>query len=1150
MNQIQQDEFETCLENAESWMKAIHERLKINDNTQGPRSALEARLRETEKICDLEPEGRQLIDMVLMKAETLLKESSEKGKREIHIKLGNIKTMFEETTTYMTHCHSRIEWVWLHWNEYLKARDEFTVWVHNMTLTLNLDMEMQLGLKEKRWQFEESQVLLKDVNNQSQLLNRLLEEAAYLYNRIGDPSVDETVQNGMMSEYKQIKKKAQERLAVLEKILKEHEDYEQDVNEFRTWLNSVVEKLKCCVGEPSKSTEQRLLMLQDQEISQDVQDGGKHLEILEAKSAEVIKNTSPMGAEKIRTELEELRNALEKLKLMNDEEKDSLVSSHNSENAFLLLSAQLQANINEFRKTIQRLEESLEPREPAKSEDELIALRKTLNTPYRFPLRHMAAGDPKAELIRDQLNDLFRFSKDVGPLSDSVITATKEYQRAKTKAFRLSTETETALRQLFQYPLREYQHWKPITERVLDSMSSHTSNNSLNSDCLLQIEMLLEESTRIKEKCELLQMKKEDVTSVLGTEKGLSLLTEVETASKTRASLHSDLLQRKNFLQSLASQSKEFDFNFTLLQKRLSALRIKAAKENQMQPDLVGKETQLQRLQMLHEELVKLQPEIEDLKPMAKSHQTHQHQISQMSTEYLTLQSSLEANIRKSKHNISNHWMFNNTLLDIQRWIMVTRHELESFQDGSRVWDNASRERDSEVLVGEMSEKEIQLRQLGAYGQNVMESSSPEGAAHIQTELRQLSASWEALILLWQTLSRSLKEKDIDSTAVASPGKTSLATATSLALQYEQGENPSTGALQPGDSFRWSIREERSEEADCVDGFTKETNQDDNTKQSDKSPATAKKPKPGGTIAPQLSILPCFNIPSSLKHYLLWCPLPSKVAVYQTCAKGHLRWIEHYNFPLRNNFWNYFELYSQCGQRLPDQEEYLLLESMSSGNDLRSRTKENTQVKPSTIGGKPGDSLAEHLDVVDSSFGQTRKKNTVEDHTSLLKKFEKWLQVENSKLNAIYASDVSSSEGEKMTLSRMQKLQSRVPQGESLFEPLLRCRQSMAVTDDLKLEDLRYRWMLYKCKLRELRSSSSLKPSEKPRGITKKPSGGIRSFLHRVCCAALPLQLLLLLLLLLAFLIPFLYGTQNCALSNNFAHSFNLMLRYEGPPPT
>lgn len=36
------------LEVALSWMRAIQERLKANDNTQGPRDALEARLRETE----------------------------------------------------------------------------------------------------------------------------------------------------------------------------------------------------------------------------------------------------------------------------------------------------------------------------------------------------------------------------------------------------------------------------------------------------------------------------------------------------------------------------------------------------------------------------------------------------------------------------------------------------------------------------------------------------------------------------------------------------------------------------------------------------------------------------------------------------------------------------------------------------------------------------------------------------------------------------------------------------------------------------------------------------------------------------------------------------------------------------------------------
>lgn len=43
-----QQEFMESLEVALSWMRAIQERLKANDNTQGPRDALEARLRETE----------------------------------------------------------------------------------------------------------------------------------------------------------------------------------------------------------------------------------------------------------------------------------------------------------------------------------------------------------------------------------------------------------------------------------------------------------------------------------------------------------------------------------------------------------------------------------------------------------------------------------------------------------------------------------------------------------------------------------------------------------------------------------------------------------------------------------------------------------------------------------------------------------------------------------------------------------------------------------------------------------------------------------------------------------------------------------------------------------------------------------------------
>lgn len=48
MTQQPQEGFDRSVEDARAWMKAVQERLQINDNTQGPRAALEARLWETE----------------------------------------------------------------------------------------------------------------------------------------------------------------------------------------------------------------------------------------------------------------------------------------------------------------------------------------------------------------------------------------------------------------------------------------------------------------------------------------------------------------------------------------------------------------------------------------------------------------------------------------------------------------------------------------------------------------------------------------------------------------------------------------------------------------------------------------------------------------------------------------------------------------------------------------------------------------------------------------------------------------------------------------------------------------------------------------------------------------------------------------------
>ncbi|XP_063255368.1 nesprin-3 [Prinia subflava] len=958
MTQQLQDEFDSSVENAEAWMKAIQERLRINDNTKGPRSALEARLRETEKIRALEPEGSLKMDLILVKADAALRSISEDKRHEVLSKLKDIKALWEETAIYITHCHSRIEWVWLHWSEYLKAQDEFYTWIHNMRVTLEPDIELQLGLKEKQWQLSHAQVLQNDVLNQSVLLERLLEEAASLFSRIGDPSVDEDAQKKMRVEYEGIKQEAQNRVKLLEMITKEHEQYSASVNQFQSWLNGVTERLNCCIGEATKSSaEDKLKALK--EIAKDIRSGGKKWKHLENQCAEVIQNTSPLGSARLKDELEELRKALEKLKLLSSEEEERLLKIQQSESAYESQARQLEADIQKLRKDLQRLENDLDPGEGEKTEDEFVTLWRKCNATRAA----LAAEESKIERLKAQLKELLRFSQDVQPHAESVVSAIHQYQSVRGKTSKMSIDTENQLRRLFQNPLQSFEQWKPSVQMLLETPEPE----------LAHIEAALAESSQFKEKLMTLQLKKDLLNNLLGEEKAESFLQEVAEASKEREILHKSLLQCKSKLQNLILQHKNFDAGFAPLQKKLSAIKAKLDLEKEPQPDLLGKKTQLQRLQMIQDDLAELAIHMEEVEKLVQSDTTHRHEMNQLLSDSQALKRSLETMIQQSEDHVQKHWAYNDKLSDLQQWISVTREKIDSCQDADGEQNTEGRLEDLERLLAEFPDKEIQLHLVEAHGQLVMENSSPEETAHVQAELDQLKESW-----------KSLKEM-------------------------------ATGLLK-----KWQL----------------------------KRPVADKKKKR---------------------------------------ALVDSRWMSRPAF---------------------------------------------------------------HLFDVDPNHKQEKmgEGQSTSSHLKLLHDFEEWLQGENTKLTKILAGTPSSAEEIKAHQSKLEELQSRVPHGQRLFEDLLHLHPVIGSSADL--EDLRYQWMLYKSKLREPSSLPGAGSLEEPDKFRKKRSGGVCSYLHRVCRAALPLQLLLLLLLLLAFLLPLAEETHSCTLANNFARSFKLMLRYEAPPPT
>ncbi|KFV93492.1 Nesprin-3, partial [Eurypyga helias] len=749
----------------------------------------------------------------------------------------------------------------------------------------------------------------------------------------------------------------QTRVKLLEQITREHERYSANVNQFQSWLNGVTERLNCCVGEATKSSaEDKLKALK--KIAKNIRSGEKKWKHLENQCAEVIQNTSPLVAERMKDELEELRKALEKIKLISEEE-ERLLKIQQSKSTYESQARQLEADIQELREDLQRLEDGLDPGEAEKTEEELLILWKKCSATRTA----LAAEEFKIEKLKAQLKELLRFSQDVQPHTESVVSAIQHYKSVRGKTSKMSTDTEIQLRRLFQNPLQDFEQWKPSVQMLLETPKP----------ALAHIEAALAESSQFKEKLMTLQLKKDFLNSVLGEETAKSFLQEAAEASKEREILHKSLLQSKNKLQNLISQHKDFGAGFEPLKKKLSALKAKLDLEKEPRPGLMGKKTQLQRLQVIQDDLAELAVQMEEVEKLVQSNTTHRHEMNQLSSDSQALKRALEMMIQQSKEHIQKHWVYNDKLADLQQWIAVTVEKIDAYQGADGEQNTDDRVACLERWLAEFPDKEIQLYLVEAHGQLVMENSSPEETAHIQAELDQLKELW-----------RSLKDM-------------------------------ASGLLE-----KWQLNR----------------------------PVADKK----------------------------------KMAFVDN------RWMSG---PV-------------C---------HLL------------------DVDPNHKQEKIGD-------------GQNAS-----NHLKILHDFEGWLQGENTKLNKILAVTSSSSEEIKARQRKLEELQSRVPYGQCLFEVLLHIHPVMGNTDHL--EDLHYRWLLYISKLKEsMRSPVFTILSCSVVCVFQKPSGGVCSFLHRVCWAALPFQLLLLLLLLLAFLLPQAEETCNCALANNFAQSFQLMLRYEGPPPT
>lgn len=718
----------------------------------------------------------------------------------------------------------------------------------------------------------------------------------------------------------------------------------------------------------------------------------------------------------------------------------------------------------------------------------------------------------------------------------------------KCRATRLCSESESGLRNVLQDPLLVYTQWSHMVSQVLEADVTDFSNIAM---LVQNIERLLRDSVQLQERLSLLQVKGDLLDSVFGHERSDSLQTELSAAIRNRELLHAQLLQRKSRLQGLISRTKDFGDAYELIRSKLASLRDRMVAADALQPDILAKKSQSDQFRVIQKDLEDCEAHITALETLVSSSPSNRTQFERLYADWKNLYSVVRVKVNSSEDNIAEHEGFHDSLLNIEKWLMIMKQKLESFHSPSGEWRVEGRQQEAEKALGEFPEKELQLQRMEAQGQAVLDKTSEEGRVHIRRDMERLRESWLSLYNMSLNLDRLLKfsteQTEADSWKLRSLSKEHIQDAENHQVRAGSARSQSGQKEKLGDMYRTLVFSGSEEE-----GRRLEFEEKDITGQSS------------------------------------WVEGQSEGQFVLSAENNERRRLSSTKTPSGPSFGGdetdspALTLRKRKDQRV---SKDLTVDGDSDIDNLKvgdssvlSRDRDPAVIT-ATVGYSEEGSLryregtveaADSLSQGGGAFIQFRRSPTTsatsqhtlditEQYESRRRAFEEWLGKENEVLTGILSSKAvtPSAEELKIRLSTLKALRAEVSWGQEQFELLLQESQSrdtgLGQGEDVELEELRYRWMLYKSKLKnaavQSRSAKMIQAKQEvpeiPSKLQKKPG-----LLYRVCRLALLLWLLLLALLLLAFLLPLMDEGSSCSLSNNFARSFNIMLRYQGPPPT
>ncbi|XP_033998692.1 nesprin-1 isoform X2 [Trematomus bernacchii] len=747
--------FAETLQAVWAWLEEIQERLGTVDSTMGTKEELEQRLETVQDILLLKGEGEVKLNMAMGKGELALRSYGAPGQEVVRSQLQEVEDAWATLLVTAMSCHSRLEWTVTQWGGYLEGAAQLRCWMEAVEREVRAPLTPQPGPREKASQLERLRALLADLEDHQVALSSLEEKARELFKKTGDASFNHGARTQLQVQFDDLTVLVEERVRLAQAVVLEHQAYLEAVRELTDWLMTAGEELHhwSDTSGDSASIKKKLSEVRER-VECRLLEGRERLSRVRRSAASTAEHTAAGGCEAMDRQLGALSQALEQWEgaalRARDGLEGALASAAASEEEYERLTAQLEDELKELDGRLRGWSQELIRAEGRSNGEEAVEgwqMAKDI-------LEGLQSAEPMAEKLKGQLNDLVRYSRDLGSHSDRVTALIKQHNSLSLRASRECQNKERLLEQRFRAALRDFQQWlvnaKISTAKCFDVPQSVAEA----STALLRIQEFLSDREHGQARLSTVGASGELLMAVVSKDRVEGIKAKVANTREDWTSLMNNLQLREDALKNLQSQMTEFEASAEPLQDWLNSTEVRVQESSARLHDLPAKKQELSKLQCVLEEMAGREAELGGLRERAHGLWEGQaagkgfvHRVSQLSAQYLALSNLTKDKASRIERIVGEHRLFSQGLKELQDWVCEAQRVLHTCNttttDKSVLEDRMLQ---LEALLAARQEREIQLKMLLTRGEAVQRNTSAEGVPVIRKQIQDLKDSWDSLL--------------------------------------------------------------------------------------------------------------------------------------------------------------------------------------------------------------------------------------------------------------------------------------------------------------------------------------------------------------------------------------------------------------------